>query len=297
MLIDIMENLYREALRNSKTFEADSTLFQPDWCYKSFELAPVKAIEIKFKEPSESSNIVTDRVKMLDSLHQFGNEEIEKSDKKALLFPGGEVHLKPRTDSTLGSSESALLIGAKELEDLMVSSLGEELTQQRFSNGVSRDTTKVMFISDSFIKGAEDCEDGNIKTLVSCFNPSVSLLFSRMINAMGIKADEFVLNAVTFQKDGSEVDYFEVLKSEILFYKPELIITLGAQATNKLLKLKSRLKDIHGNFHQLGIKDQFETNHQFEVMPLFSPTLLQTAPNMKKTAWKDMQKAMEKLSL
>ncbi len=30
-------------------------------------------------------------------------------------------------------------------------------------------------------------------------------------------------------------------------------------------------------------------------MPLFSPKLLHTAPNMKKTAWKDMQTIMELL--
>jgi uracil-DNA glycosylase family 4 len=299
MLIDIMENLYREALRNSKTFEADASTFKTEWCYKSFELAKTEQLEesTAIALPSKA-NEVTERVKMLDSLHKFGNEEIKKTDRNALLFPGGEVHIKEKNGPETGIGESAELLNVEELTSNMTKLLGEDVMKLRFSGeAINKLQTKVMFISDTFNNNIEAHEDKTIGPLLSCFNPTVSLLFSRMINAMGIGADEFVLNALSTVKDDTEVDYFDTLKSEILFYKPELIITLGAQATNKLLKLKSRLKDIHGNFYQLDITDQLSGKHQFDVMPLFSPTLLQTAPNMKKTAWKDMQKAMTKLSL
>ena len=91
-------------------------------------------------------------------------------------------------------------------------------------------------------------------------------------------------------------EQFDLVMSEIQWAQPKLIITLGAVATNKILQTGQRLKDIHGKLSQVELFYQKESLANYTVMPLFSPNLLQTAPNMKKTAWKDMQKAMEFLA-
>lgn len=299
MLMDSMEKNYQEALRQSKHSDSNESLFETQWTYKTFEKACLEqTVELEEAKEPEDTQEVTERVKILDSLHRFGNEEIEKTDKKALLFPGGEVHLKDQANTAAANSEKAVAMSSKELKQEVIKKIGAELSFSRFGESLVREQTKVLFVSDLFNNEIDELvEDKSIMPLSTCFNLEVSQLFSRMIKAMGIAENEFILSAISYDSPEGEKDYFEMLKSEVLFYKPTLIITLGAQATNSLLKLKSRLKDIHGNFYQLVLEDQSHTSHNFEVMPLFSPTLLQTAPNMKKTAWKDMQKAMSKLSL
>ena len=117
--------------------------------------------------------------------------------------------------------------------------------------------------------------------------------FYKMVKAMQLESHEFVLSSL--QVNG--VDCRDQLLSEILYFQPELIITLGAQATAQVINSRERLKDIHGNISKIKMTGQNEKEYQINTMPLFSPKLLQTAPNMKRTAWQDMQKVMEFLHL
>jgi uracil-DNA glycosylase family 4 len=114
-----------------------------------------------------------------------------------------------------------------------------------------------------------------------------------MIKAMRLTEVDYYISSLQF----SDVEDIDLLFNEIQFFKPELIITLGATASNKILNSNERLKDCHGQISKVSISDETKEVLEIAVMPLFSPTLLQTAPNMKKTAWKDMQKAMEYLNL
>ena len=298
MLSDSMENLYKDALRNLREFNSEQSTFSTAWNYKQFEpsnLAPYEqASETKIEQSTEAQ-VVTEKVKILDSLSKFGEEKISQMDKKSLLFPGGEVQVKDSGNK--GTIEEAKLLSLDLLLQEMKSILGQALVEQRFiASPIESKEVKVLFVSDSFITTVPEEVDQSVKQLMTCFDRSTSELFLRMIKAMGLDDNSFLLSAIKFDQLGEEIDYFETLKSEVLFFKPKLIITLGAQATNTVLKLKSRLKDIHGQFYDLKVKSD-TSEETFEVMPLFSPTLLQTAPNMKKTAWKDMQKAMSKLEL
>jgi uracil-DNA glycosylase family 4 len=298
MLSDSMENLYKDALRNLREFNSEQSTFSTAWNYKQFEpsnLAPYEqASETKIEQSTEAQ-VVTEKVKILDSLSKFGEEKISQMDKKSLLFPGGEVQVKDSGNK--GTIEEAKHLSLDLLLQEMKSILGQALVEQRFiASPIESKEIKVLFVSDSFITTVPEEVDQSVKQLMTCFDRSTSELFLRMIKAMGLDDNSFLLSAIKFDQLGEEIDYFETLKSEVLFFKPKLIITLGAQATNTVLKLKSRLKDIHGQFYDLKIKSD-TSEETFEVMPLFSPTLLQTAPNMKKTAWKDMQKAMSKLEL
>ena len=114
--------------------------------------------------------------------------------------------------------------------------------------------TKVLFVSDCFVKEMDHSEESNLRDLLTLFDSNVANLLSKMISAMGIPQSEYRVSAISYLEDENEHSYFEFLKSEILLFEPTLIITLGAKATNELLQLKSRLKDIHGQFYKLNLK-------------------------------------------
>ncbi len=75
------------------------------------------------------------------------------------------------------------------------------------------------------------------------------------------------------------------------FYKPEVIVTLGAKATHKILKGQERLAMVHGQFFVRKI----ENVGTMTIVPLFHPSIIESNQNMKKTAWSDMQKIMQHL--
>lgn len=289
LLDDSMESLYKDALRHLKIQKNVSPMFNTQWSYMEFkgqedssEADDIKAV-----------NKVTEKVKMLDSLKKFGEEALEKTDKKALLFPGGE--LRKIENAELGITRSVKSLSRDEIyKELFRVEFTKESLDLRYKN-IDLDNIKVLFVSDCFRSKTDNQVDSDFGDLSLLFEDNVSELFSKMIKAMGISQSEYRVSAVTSKSEDDE-SFLNYLYSEILLFNPTLIITLGAKATNDLLGLKSRLKDIHGKFYDLSLNDESEKSKTFEVMPLFSPSLLQTAPNMKKTAWKDMQKAMDKLN-
>jgi len=60
---------------------------------------------------------------------------------------------------------------------------------------------------------------------------------------------------------------------------------------------KDRLATIHGEIVDLSLKLIQDQAYFFNMMPLFHPQILLINPNMKKTAWADMQKAMRFLGI
>lgn len=172
--------------------------------------------------------------------------------------------------------------------------LSEELTTLRFNQ--KTDLTlgvKVFFITDTFKDNPDEMEDEELQELSCFFEKGVASLFGRMIKAMGLTSQSYVMSALTKEQEEDRI-LREHLISEILFFKPDFIVSLGAKATNELLGTEKRLKNIHGQFFDLNFQDQGAKMYKATLMPLFSPKLLHIAPNMKKTAWRDMQKLMEK---
>lgn len=72
--------------------------------------------------------------------------------------------------------------------------------------------------------------------------------------------------------------------------RPQVVVSLGAVVTNILLGRREKLSVIHGHFFDLA-----HENYLFTVMPLFHPDFLLINPNMKRTAWIDLQKVMERV--
>ena len=114
-------------------------------------------------------------------------------------------------------------------------------------------------------------------------------LLGKMLTAMNMKQGNFV-RFPRFKVSNP----LEVLALGVSYFKPKIIVTLGAAATNEVLEKKVKLTSVHGNFY----KKQFVVNDEkltIDVCPLFHPQLLEINQSMKRTAWLDMKKMIEKL--
>lgn len=296
-----MENKYRESLRKAKENHGQNhPLYQTSYGYldgvehslegQSGSVISLKKSIIQKEVKSPVTSEVTEKTIILDSLNVFGDEKLKDSD--SYKFSGGEISKK--SENSKSSRSEITKLDFTELENKLIESMGSEFYQRRFSTTSlnERKNLKVLFITENTNLTLEEC-DSHLEEMSVYFDKDVSNLLYRMIKAMRLENDQFAMASIQV-KDQKNID---LVLSELLFLNPELIITLGAQATNDILNTKDRLKDIHGQIIKANFVDQNKENYQFNTMPLFSPKLLQTAPNMKKTAWKDMQAAMELLKL
>lgn len=124
-------------------------------------------------------------------------------------------------------------------------------------------------------------------------------LLGKMIQAMKLKAGEF--NRIVFDEKLEDVNDLNAnlespsaettnLLGQIEKYKPEIVVSLGATVTNILLGKREKLSGIHGQFF-----DKTAGSYRYQLMPLFHPEFLIINPNMKRTAWIDLQKVMERV--
>jgi uracil-DNA glycosylase family 4 len=137
---------------------------------------------------------------------------------------------------------------------------------------------RVLFVGDSYKGEGED-------------------LLAKMITAMKLEPHEFsrltldpLLEEIEYLEDNRENpnDAFKILLNEIEICKPDYVVSLGAIVTNLLLGRREKMSAIHGRFFNIKA---LEWNVQ--LMPLFHPDFLIINPNMKRTAWIDLQKLME----
>jgi Uracil DNA glycosylase superfamily len=211
---------------------------------------------------------LSEQVSIVESLKTFVEEKLESS---TLKVEGGEIALK---DSTLQVPRFSSFFELK-------ATLSKELPQKK---------PLVLFVTETFRNEDEvapELKEGFVNELIRGFPVKTAELFERMILAMKLIPDEVVLYPV--EADGKDLSG-EVM-SIIGFMRPEVVITLGAKATHKILKNNDRLTLIHGQF----FKRTINTDVSFQLVPLFHPSIIETNQNMKKTAWADMQKIMKHL--
>lgn len=124
----------------------------------------------------------------------------------------------------------------------------------------------------------------------------VEELIQKMLQAMKLSPSQYIFSKYfkqlcTLDDDNNQSitqeDCLRAIKQEITKEEISLVVTFGASATHLLLQNSERLSLVHGKF----IDQKIETYH-YQVMPLFHPEFLLINPNMKRTAWMDMQKIM-----
>ncbi|MEA9355425.1 uracil-DNA glycosylase family protein [Bacteriovorax sp. PP10] len=143
----------------------------------------------------------------------------------------------------------------------------------------------VLFVGDSYVEASG--ED----------------LLGKMIVAMKLRPGEF--NRVPFNEKLEDVndlaknltepsaETIELLE-QIKKFKPNIVVSLGATVTNILLGKREKLSGIHGQFFDKTLTLNNES-YTYQVMPIFHPDFLIINPNMKRTAWIDLQKVMERV--
>lgn len=221
---------------------------------------------------------------MIESLERFAQEKSTELSSNILKVDGGELHLRPEQPAWEGiSSYKSLneLISSLKLDSRLIDIVLKEKEKGQI---------KALFVTEKFRAWEEvsgELKHGLINELIAGFPLKTAELFERMIVAMKLEASEVIVYPV---EGNDESDYAAEVMAIAGFFRPEILITLGAKATSRILKSNDRLSLVHGQFFTRKSGEL-----SFQVVPLFHPSIIETNQNMKKTAWADMQKIMKHL--
>jgi DNA polymerase len=108
-------------------------------------------------------------------------------------------------------------------------------------------------------------------------------LLSKMILAMNFEKE--TIKRVPFDEN---IDTRLELNKSVTMHRPQVVVSMGAVVTNMLLEKKEKLSGIHGQLIPMETSDW-----KYLLVPIFHPEFLLINPNMKRTAWNDLQKIME----
>lgn len=274
-----MESLFNQnllSLRNPskpQTF-SEALLGKPVWA-RSTVLPKKKSHPI----PQES---FTEKAQVIESLERFAHEKAKDLNTEVLKVEGGEIHLK---NSAVWDEVGSF----SNLEELKTSfKLEEELLSITFKDK-KQGGVKAIFVSEKyrpFEEARGELKGSFIDELIIGFPLKTAELFERMIMAMKFSPEEVIILPV---EGHNEDDLAKEVMEVAAFYRPEVLITLGAKATQRILKSNDRLSLVHGQFFNRKLGE----DHTIQVVPLFHPSIIETNQNMKKTAWIDMQKIMK----
>jgi hypothetical protein len=279
-----MKLSYIKSLRIARGSEAQfHPLINSKWSYRPQN--PLSRAQVKPTIVSQKEDIVaekdqvTKKIKELDALNLF-----EDKDKISEL-------IRP-VSQPMSSISDLNLLTSNQLENFYKIFSSRVKEEKVF---LPANPLEILFVTDHLFNSEETVDfPENVPALFSLyFSPAVALLFYKMTKAMKLAAGSFSITSIYLAEEETESNKDRVF-SEIIHTKPKLIMTLGAQAYQYLNGNEVRLKDVHGQLRDIAVKAS-DIEFSTKLMPIFSPNLLQTAPNMKKTAWSDMQKAMEYL--
>jgi hypothetical protein len=287
-----MTNDYSNALKKLRDSTSEfkksfaNRLFDHSWSY-FFESeiensSPVKIADSPNETTIEEPKTVTEKVKVLDELHRFGEEQFLKTKTDSIKLEGGGELIKKSSNAVW---EPEIL----DLEELKQFAFNQSstLAREKFENEDNQ--LDILFLCDEDIIKNPNLETVDHPKLAVFYEAEVASLFQRMINAMKLDSKKYSISQVI---DDESLD--RVL-NEIYLRNPKYVVSLGGAISSQILKTRDRLQSLRGRFHPFKItrNDEYKS---FELLPLFSPSYLNEAPNSKRLAWEDMQKLMEKLA-
>lgn len=247
------------------------------------EVTWVQRSVIKKVENKAAETQFNEKAQVMESLERYAQEKLGDNPATVIKISGGEIGVKPEP-----IWEGIPRFGG--FYDLKTELTLEEGVIDLCLKDKSPDKVRIMFVAESFRSLADfeaELNVGFINQLLPAFPFKTAELFSRMLSAMKLE-DQEVLIYPTMAQD---TDISQEAMKVAGFYAPEVIVTLGASATHKILKGQERLAQVHGQFFNRKI----ENIGTFIVVPLFHPSIIENNQNMKKTAWIDMQKIMKHL--
>lgn len=258
-----------------KTF-AEALLKDASW-------ARAKAPQVAKVQPVNPENY-SEKTQVLESLERFAQEKVEDQPVKTIKFDGGEIRVKdePGWEGLSHFKDQAALISSLKLDPRV---LEQNLASKRPGE------VKLIFVTEKFRNYDEfssELKSDFLDEVLAGFPLKTAELFKRMIEAMKLTPGEVIIYPV---EGANEEDLASEVMEVASFMKPEMVVTLGAKATQKILKSNDRLSLVHGQFFTRKLGNE----GSIHVVPLFHPSIIETNQNMKKTAWADMQKIMKHL--
>ena len=118
-------------------------------------------------------------------------------------------------------------------------------------------------------------------------------LLSQMIKAMNFLPGQGV--RILCEGPLLPEEVWHRVKGDLLHLKPKVLVTLGAFPTHLALGNREALSRVHGRFFPLEIGSHKGSEGKIQVLPTFHPDILHINPNMKRTAWMDLQKVLQYL--
>lgn len=226
----------------------------------------------------------TEKRQVIESLERFAQEKAVETQQPVIRFDRGEIIVKPDPvwdNVGMAADLTALTAGL---------SLEKETLDILF-RGKSPGAIKALFVTENIRPWEEvsgELKGGFVDELLTGFPLKTAEFFERMIQAMKLTAEEVMVYPV---ESNGETDLAAEVIRIALYFRPEIVITLGAKAAQKILKSNDRLSLIHGQFHERRVENQVT----LQIVPLYHPSILETNLSMKKTTWTDMQKIMKHL--
>lgn len=243
----------------------------------------VKKIVMKNIQPEISTEKFSEKAQVMESLERFAQEKLGEAPTAVIKIAGGEIARKPEP-TWEGIPQYS------QLADLVLELSPEAAVLDLCLKNKKPESVRIMFVPESFRAFNEfqsELKEGFINQLLPAFPLKTAELFSRMLSAMKLQDQEVVIYPTMM----NETDISHEVMKVAGFFQPEVIVTLGANPTHKILKGQERLAQVHGQFFNRKI----ENIGNFIVVPLFHPSIIENNQNMKKTAWADMQKIMVQL--
>lgn len=273
----IMDELFKRKLLNLRTPPAAKT-FSEALMGDSFLSSHSGQHE---KSPAEG---FTEKRQVIESLERFAKEKVEEAQGPVFKFDRGEIHVKsdPVWDEVKKPSDQSELLGQLSLE---------KETLEVLFRGKTPGNIRVMFVTENIRPWDEfkgDLKNGFIDELLTGFPAKTAEFFERMIVAMKLEPSEVMVYPV---EKNDETDLSAEVVRIALYLNPDVVVTLGAKAAQKILKSNDRLYLLRGQFHERKVENQ----GTLQIVPLYHPSILETNLSMKKTTWADMQKIMKHL--
>lgn len=130
-------------------------------------------------------------------------------------------------------------------------------------------------------------------------------LLTRMVAAMGLtREDVFICNVIKCRPPGNRMPAPDeiascspYLRQQLQIIEPEVIVALGAPASQTLLNTTLSIGRLRGQFHDCNIGDNPFDPIIVPLMPTFHPAYLLRTPSEKAKSWADLQAVMARLGL
>lgn len=170
-------------------------------------------------------------------------------------------------------------------------------TRTRTVFGQGSPTPRVVFVGEA--PGFEEDQQG------LAFVGRAGQLLTSMIKAMGFSRDEvFICNVLKCRPPGNRTPAHDEIAAcspylfeQLRILRPEVIIALGAPASQTLLRTGESIGRLRGRFHEFYPSGTAGEGESIPLMPTYHPAYLLRSPGEKRKAWEDLMKVMELLGL